>query len=254
MLGWCPEADKETSLATDRDNWLPHPLSAVSTPKPCRSLGLHVKVCCIQNEDEVRLAASAGATHVGLVGAMPSGPGPIADEDIARIAASAPDEVTTVLLTSRRTAAGIVDHVLHTGVDAVQVVQEVAPPVRHAIRQAIPGIQIFQVVHVEGPGSVAQARDAAKGSDYLLLDSGRPSMAELGGTGRSHDWSVSADIVSMSSIPVFLAGGLSPENVAEAIRVVGPAGVDLCSGIRGEDGGLVPQRLTGFMGAVGRAV
>ncbi len=217
---------------------------------------LSVKVCCIQNEAEVRLAAGAGATHVGLVGAMPSGPGPISDEDIARIAASAPEEVVTVLLTSRTAATDVVSHVLEAGVDAVQIVQEVAPSVRHAVRQALPGIQILQVVHVEGEGAVAAAREAAKGSDYLLLDSGRPSaaVAELGGTGRTHDWSVSADIVRRSPIPVFLAGGLTPENVAEAIRAVAPAGVDLCSGIRGPKGRLEPGRLAAFMEAVGQAI
>ena len=215
-----------------------------------------VKICCIQDEDEVRLAAAAGATHIGLVGAMPSGPGPISDEDIARFAGSAPEDVTTVLLTSRTTATEIVAQALDAGVDAVQIVREVAPSVRHAVRQALPGIQIYQVVHVEGGTAVAAARDAAKGSDYLLLDSGRPSaeVAELGGTGRTHDWSVSADIVRRSPIPVFLAGGLTPENVAEAIRAVGPAGVDLCSGIRGPNGRLEPGRLAAFMEAVGQAI
>ncbi len=214
---------------------------------------LSVKVCCIQDEAEARLAAEACATHVGLVGGMPSGPGPISDEDIARIAGSAPDDVTTVLLTSRTAATDIVAHVLDTGVDAVQIAQEVAPSVRHAVRQALPGIQILQVVHVEGEDAVAAARDAAKGSDYLLLDSGRPSaeVAELGGTGRTHDWSVSADVVRRSPIPVFLAGGLNPDNVFEAIRAVGPAGVDLCSGIRDEAGRLEPERLAAFMEAVG---
>lgn len=218
-----------------------------------RRSDLGVKACCIQDEGEIRLAAEAGATHVGLVGAMPSGPGPIADEDIARIAASAPNTVTTVLLTSRTVAADIVAHVLDTGVDAVQIVQSVPASVRQAVRQALPGIQIFQVVHVEGQGALAEAREAAKGSDYLLLDSGRPSaaVAELGGTGRTHDWSVSAAIVRASPIPVFLAGGLDPENVAEAVRAVAPAGVDLCSGIRDEVGRLQSQRLTAFMEAVG---
>jgi phosphoribosylanthranilate isomerase len=217
-----------------------------------RRSDVRVKVCCMQNAGEIRMAAQAGATHVGLVGAMPSGPGPVADEDIARMAASAPDSVTAVLLTSRTHAAGIVAHVMETGVDAVQIVQAVAASVRHSVRQAVPGIQIFQVVHVEGGAAVAEAREAAKGSDFLLLDSGRPSaeVAELGGTGRTHDWSVSADVVRAAPIPVFLAGGLNPENVAQAVGLVAPAGVDLCSGIRGDDGRLDPLRLGRFMEAL----
>jgi phosphoribosylanthranilate isomerase len=217
---------------------------------------LLVKVCCIQSEDEARAAAEAGATHVGLVGAMPSGPGPLADEAIARIAAGAPEAVVTVLLTSRTSAAEIVAHVLETGADAVQIVQHVPEAVRLSVRQAVPGVQIFQVVHVEGTNAIGQARDAASGSDYLLLDSGRPSapVAELGGTGRTHDWSVSAEIVRRSAVPVFLAGGLGPENVGAAVHAVAPAGVDLCSGIRDLEGRLDLRLLDGFMAAVrGRA-
>ena len=93
-----------------------------------------VKVCCIQSDAEVLMAAEAGATHVGLVGAMPSGPGPIPDEQIARIAAAAPPGIVTVLLTAHHAAADIVTHVLATGVDAVQIVREVPAEVRHAVR------------------------------------------------------------------------------------------------------------------------
>lgn len=157
-----------------------------------------------------------------------------------------------MLLTPRVAAADIVAHALDTGVDAVQLVQLVTASVRQAVRQALPGVQILQVVHVEGPQAVAEAREAAKGSDYLLLDSGRPSLpvAELGGTGRIHDWSASAEIVRASPIPVFLAGGLEPGNVSAAIEAVGPDGVDLCSGIRDEEGRLEPHRLKAFMDVV----
>lgn len=215
---------------------------------------MFVKICCIQHEEEARLAAAAGATHVGLVGPMPSGVGPITDAEIARIAAAAPGTVTTVLLTSRTGPSDIVDHVMATGVDAVQIVQAVPASTRFAVRQSLPGVGILQVVHVEGETALGEAREAAKGSDFLLLDSGRPSaaVAELGGTGRTHDWSVSAEIVRRSTIPVFLAGGLGPENVAEAIDAVRPAGVDLCSGIRDSDARLVPERLQEFIAVVGQ--
>lgn len=214
-----------------------------------------VKICCMQNEAEVHVASEAGATHVGLVGPMPSGVGPITDEAIAAIASSAPESVTTVLLTSRTRPSDIVDHVLTTGVDAVQIVRAVPESTRLAIRQALPGVAILQVVHVEGAAALAEAREAAKGADYLLLDSGRPSadVAELGGTGRVHDWSVSAEIVRRAPVPTFLAGGLKPGNVAQAVAAVRPAGVDLCSGIRGADDGLMQDRLESFMEAVGRA-
>lgn len=210
-----------------------------------------VKICCMQNEAELRMAAAAGATFVGLVGAMPSGPGPIPDEDIARIASAAPDDVTTVLLTSRTGPADIVEHVAETGVRAVQIVQEVPASTRLAVRATLPWIRILQVIHVEGSAALDEARRAAEGADYLLLDSGRPSarVAELGGTGRTHDWSVSARIVEESEVPVLLAGGLRPENVAEAVAAVRPWGVDVCSGLRDDAGRLDRESLERFMRA-----
>ena len=213
-----------------------------------------IKVCCIQDESELAVAAHAGATHVGLVGEMPSGPGPIGDSEIARLASQAPASVSTVLLTSRTDAAGIVAHVLAVAVDAVQIVQAVPAAVRHAVRQALPGIAVWQVVHVTGPQALARVRDAAEGSDALLLDSGRPAetVPELGGTGRTHDWAVSAEIVRRAPVPVLLAGGLRPENVAEAVTRVRPAGVDLCSGVRDENGSLSGVRLDAFVGVVRR--
>lgn len=168
------------------------------------------------------------------------------------LAAVAPDSVKTVLLTSRTRAPDIVAHVRMAGTDAVQIVQEVPPGVRRAVRDALPDVEILQVVHVESPGAVEEARRAAVGADYLLLDSGRPSaeVAELGGTGRVHDWSVSARIVEAVDVPVFLAGRLRPENVAEAVEAVGPWGVDVCSGLRDGRERLVPERLEAFMEAL----
>lgn len=213
-----------------------------------------IKVCCIQDVEEAHVAAEAGATHVGLVGPMPSGPGPLPDDEISEIAAAVPQDVVPVLLTSRVDAAGIVDHVRDTGVRAVQIVDWVDAEVRHEVRRVLPEVELLQVVHVEARDSVADARAASVGSDYVLLDSGRPTadIPELGGTGRTHDWALSAEIVSLLDVPVFLAGGLNPANVAAAIRAVRPAGVDLCSGIRNADGRLEADRLRDFVSAVRR--
>jgi phosphoribosylanthranilate isomerase len=107
------------------------------------------------------------------------------------------------------------------------------------------------VIHVEDESALDEANAAAPHVDALLLDSGRPKAAvrELGGTGRAHDWSVSARIVAQCGRPVFLAGGLNAGNVREAVARVRPFGVDLCSGVR-RDGRLDAEKLGAFVAAL----
>lgn len=215
---------------------------------------LRWKVCCIASVDEARRAVAAGADAIGLVGPMPSGPGVIDDATIAAIAAATPAPAERWLLTSRTTADGLIDHVRTTGVDTVQIVDDtVSAATRHAVRRALGAVQIVQVVHVVDASSVAVARAAADGADVVLLDSGAPNAAvrELGGTGRVHDWSHSARIVEALDVPVILAGGLGAHNVAEAIRAVRPAGVDMCSSTR-TDGRLDARKLAAVAEALGR--
>jgi phosphoribosylanthranilate isomerase len=213
---------------------------------------VRVKICCITSQEEAAMAVGHGAAALGLVGPMPSGPGVIEDRLIAEIALTVPPPVATFLLTSETEAEAIVDHAQRCGTNTVQLVDAVEPSVYEAIRRALPHLKIVQVIHVSDRQSVADARARAPLVDALLLDSGRPSAAvkELGGTGRTHDWSLSREIVAAVERPVFLAGGLRHENVAEAIRQVRPFGIDLCTGVR-RDGRLDPTRLRNFFSAVG---
>ncbi len=181
---------------------------------------------------EARMAISHGADAVGLVAAMPSGPGPIDDDLIAEIAAAVPPPVASFLLTSRTTAAEIAAHVHITRPTAVQIVSHIDIAEYARLRQLLSHTKLVQVVHVEDGRSVELASAYARHADVLLLDSGRPAANELGGTGRVHDWALSAEIVARVPVPVFLAGGLTPENVAAAVDQVKPFGVDLCSGLR----------------------
>ena len=206
-----------------------------------------VKICCIANEQEAADAISFGASAIGLVGKMPSGPGPIADEDIERIARSVPPPVATFLLTSEQTPQGIIEHHLRTRTNAIQIVDELEGRDYKSIRASLPGVKLVQVVHVVGEASVDEACELAEHVDAILLDSGNPRLAakELGGTGRRHDWRLSRRIVETCSEPVFLAGGLNGENVLEAIETVQPFGLDLCSGVR-TDGKLDLLKLETF--------
>lgn len=213
-----------------------------------------VKICCIASLEEARLAISAGASALGLVSAMPSGPGVISDQLIAEIARAVPPPIATFLLTSRQEASAILEQHALCRTTTLQLVDHVPHAELKKLRAALPGIGLVQVIHVTGPESVAEARAAAPLVDALLLDSGNQKLPVkvLGGTGRTHDWSLSATIRETAGIPVFLAGGLTPDNVAEAVSRVSPFALDVCSGLRSE-GHLDPTKVARFFAALAAA-
>lgn len=210
-----------------------------------------LKVCCIQDVGEARCAIRLGASLLGLVSQMPSGPGPIPDERIAAIAREVPVGVTTVLLTSATRVGDVVEQHGRCRTGAIQLVDSLPDGSHAELRAKLPGIGIVQVVHVTGPESVDEALRLAPFVDALLLDSGNPqaTVKELGGTGRRHDWALSRRIVETSGKPVFLAGGVRPDNVAEAAGVVDPFGFDVCTGVR-TDGRLDPEKLRALVRAL----
>ena len=210
-----------------------------------------VKVCCIADADEARLAIAAGADALGLVGEMPSGPGPIDDDTARAIAAQVPPPVATFLLTSRVRGEDIVEHIRYCGINTIQIVSHIDPGEYHAIIQQAPTTRRVQVIHVEDDSALHLIEEYAPYVHAFLLDSGRPNaaVAELGGTGRAHDWQISKKFVAATDKPVFLAGGLNPQNVGAAISTVAPYGVDLCSGVR-TAGRLDQRKLQAFMAQV----
>jgi phosphoribosylanthranilate isomerase len=210
-----------------------------------------VKICCISSKHEATLAIKVGADALGLVGAMPSGPGVITDGLIASIAKVIPPAVASFLLTSEQSTKNIIAHVLRTGTNTVQIVDELTEGSYIEIKHALPLLKLVQVIHVRNKVSIEEAQDVARFVDALLLDSGNPSakVKVLGGTGTTHNWQLSREIVEAVDIPVFLAGGLNALNVQEAIAAVKPFGVDVCSGVRTE-GKLDKLKLVAFINAV----
>jgi phosphoribosylanthranilate isomerase len=200
---------------------------------------------------EAKLAIHAGADALGLVGKMPSGPGPINDELIAAIAKTIHPPVSSFLLTSEQSAEQIINHLKRTNVNTVQIVDELKEGTYQQIRDALPYLRIVQVIHVHGEESIEQALQIHTNVDAILLDSGNPDakIKTLGGTGNTHNWNISKKIVESVAVPVFLAGGLHCNNVSDAITTVRPFGVDICSGVR-TNGRLDPEKLYSFINAV----
>jgi phosphoribosylanthranilate isomerase len=210
-----------------------------------------VKICCIRSVAEAWMAIRHGASALGLVSEMPSGPGVIAEETIAEIACTVPPGVGSFLLTSRRDATSIIEQQRRLRVSTLQICDSLTSGSHRDLRAALPGIGIVQVVHVVGPASVAEAIQVAPQVDAILLDSGNPDrpVKELGGTGRRHDWRLSRRIREEVAVPIFLAGGLDPDNVTEAMAEVGPFGLDVCSGLR-TGGELDEAKVSRFFEAV----
>lgn len=203
-----------------------------------------VKICCISSVEEARIAIAHGASALGLVARMPSGPGPIADDLILKIARTVPPPIATFMLTSETAAQAIIAHHRRTLTNTIQIVDELAEGTYEEIKRELPTIKLVQVIHVIDESSVEEAIRIAASVDALLLDSGNPKAAikELGGTGRVHNWGLSRKIVEQSKVPVFLAGGITADNVKKAVDEVNPFGIDLCSSVR-TDGKLDPHKL-----------
>ena len=222
-----------------------------------------IKICCITNQQDADLAIAAGADALGLVSQMPSGPGVIADAVIAQIARTVAQAVAdhtltrpiqTFLLTAHQTAHAIALQHQRCQTTHIQLVDAVPVAELVALRQRLPGVRLVQVIHVLNADSLTEALAVAPLVDMLLLDSGNPHLAvkELGGTGRTHNWAISAQIVDNSPVPVLLAGGLNPGNAAVALGAVHPHGLDICSGVRhtqAEGGALDAARLAAFIHA-----
>jgi phosphoribosylanthranilate isomerase len=102
----------------------------------------------------------------------------------------------------------------------------VPPEAVRVLRSRLPGVRIMQAIAVSGPEAIDTALAYQPVADYLILDTQAPDIDGIGASGQTHDWRISRAIVEQTQIPVILAGGLSPENVAGAIRAVQPWGVD----------------------------
>lgn len=210
-----------------------------------------VKICCISGIEEANLAIKYGAIALGLVSKMPSGPGVISEELIEEIALSVPQTILTFLLTSKQSVDEIITQHKKCKTNTIQICDRLINGTHQQLKKALPGIKIVQVIHVTDKNSFEEAAIISKNVDAILLDSGNQKLEvkQLGGTGRTHDWSISKMIRESVNIPVFLAGGLNDENVANAITYVKPFGVDVCSGVR-TDNKLDENKLKSFFNKV----
>ncbi|MDA3813279.1 MAG: phosphoribosylanthranilate isomerase [Candidatus Cloacimonetes bacterium] len=213
-----------------------------------------IKICCISSLEEAKMAINAGTSALGLVSEMPSGPGVISMKTIKLIAASVPPPIATFLLTSKQDVNDIIEQHKYCRTNTIQICDSLTVGTHRDIKDALPGIAIVQVIHVTGEESITEVLSIQNDVDAILLDSGDQSkqVKELGGTGRTHNWEISNIIREKLDIPIFLAGGIKPDNIALAINRVHPFGIDLCSGVR-TDGKLDEIKLSKLFNNIKRS-
>jgi phosphoribosylanthranilate isomerase len=207
------------------------------------------KICGIRSESDLAIAVAAGADAVGFISGITHRSEDALDANVARaLSRLVPPYVTRVLVTHLQDANEILCLADRVEADAIQVHGEVSLETVQAVVAGASGRQVIKAVHVTGTAAVSSAIAAADTCGAVHLDS--RSDDRLGGTGRTHDWTVSAAIVralAARKCPVILAGGLTPANVAEAILVVGPFAVDANSGLEDDRGDKSAARCQKFV-------
>jgi phosphoribosylanthranilate isomerase len=190
---------------------------------------MKIQIYTMQTPEEAQAVVDLGVDHIGITPADRGLPGEI-DFDTARaICAAVGSRAVKVALSVEADPDAITAMVRAVRPDVLHLcglAGAVPPDVVRALRSRLPGVRIMQAISVAGPEAIVTAQTYQPVADYLILDTQAPDIAGIGASGQTHDWAISRRIVAESSIPVILAGGLSPDNVADAIRAVRPWGVD----------------------------
>ncbi|MFW6039529.1 MAG: phosphoribosylanthranilate isomerase [Gemmatimonadota bacterium] len=214
---------------------------------------VRVKVSCLRSPEEARRAVSFGAAAIGIASGVPGSTEELDDDQIAAVTASVRDDIGTFLLTALEDPNEIAAKAERCGVNTVQLWEALPPEAYIELRRAAPGLSVAQSIHMGEGNPVERALEMAGVADALVLGSTNPEppFRWTSPHGRTHDWEASRRIVAAVNVPVILSGGLTRRNVADAVRLVRPYGVEVCSGVR-TDGGLDTSLLVQFLESVAR--
>ena len=199
---------------------------------------MYVKICGIRRHEDALIAAELGADAIGLlVGQRHNSPDFISAAVAREISRTLPPSVEAVLVTHITEVDEIERLLLQSGITTVQLHSEITADSIANLRTRFPDLKVLKSVHVISADSVADPEAFRKVVDGFVLDTINVATDQVGGTGTTHDWSISQKIVTRyPEIPIILAGGLNSGNVRSAIEYVHPFGVDVNSGTKGSDG------------------
>lgn len=198
---------------------------------------MRVKICGIKSKDDALMAINYGADAIGLLVGQKHTSTDFIDIDTAKdIVQALPPFCSSVMVTHLVDTGEIIDLASKISVNTIQLHGDSSPNDAQLIKIALPYIKIYKAIHVTNENSVDGGKEFLPYVDAILLDTANASTGQVGGTGMTHDWSISKRIVETYDKPIILAGGLDPDNVTDAIKEVMPFGVDVNSGTKGESG------------------
>lgn len=198
-----------------------------------------VQVAGIRDVHEAELLVESGVQYIGLPLRLVHRPDHLSVDDAVKAVAELSDRAHFFLQTYLESADDILDLIQKLNVNIVQLHGELTFDELQRLRANAPDMEIIKSLVVRGDNLKELLEEMAHTSPVVnafITDTYDPTTGAIGRTGRAHDWTVSRKIVAYSSLPVILAGGLTADNVREAIEAVDPAGVDVHTGIEGPDG------------------
>jgi phosphoribosylanthranilate isomerase len=209
-----------------------------------------VQIAGVSSLEEALECERSGVDALGFTVRLPTGVHDGLTEAKARsIIAAIPPFIATVVITYVDNAREAVDLCRYLGAGTLQLHGEFPTQELPLIKAGLPNLKVIRSVHVTGKEALAKARSLARNVDAIILDTYDAASKRGGATGRTHDWSLSRQIVEESRVPIILAGGLTPDNVGEAIDVVRPWAVDVHTGVENQDGTRNFEKIRAFVAA-----
>jgi phosphoribosylanthranilate isomerase len=207
--------------------------------------GVTVKICGVTNEEDAHRVVASGADMLGMVVDVPvETPRKIGIDEAEEISKEIDDAIDIVVVLCPVSLEEVEKVVRRIEPFGVQLHGFESNAFLKSVREALPDVKLIKTVHVDAQGTIHGVMPEEDYVDFLLLDT---FSAQIGGTGKTHSWAKSREVVEDSVIPVILSGGLTPENVADAIKEVNPYGVDVASGVESSAGRKSKEKIIKFV-------
>ncbi|MBR5662487.1 MAG: phosphoribosylanthranilate isomerase [Bacilli bacterium] len=207
-----------------------------------------VKICANKTVDDIKASIDAGADIVGLLVGQEHASTDFIDKYKAKeLANFAKGKLDVSLVTHLTNADEIIDLTNFIGNNVIQLHSDISEEEVEKIKKTLPNIKLIRLIHISSDGKICTDYKKMKYADYYLLDSFNLKTNQVGGTGLTHDWNKSRELIKILDKPVFLAGGLNPDNVADAIKIAKPYGVDVNSGCKNSLGLKDKQKVMEFV-------